>query len=145
MQTFVPYADIYKCASSLDRSRLNKQRVETFQILRAITDSDYGWQNHPAVIMWRGHGGALRLYGLIMCDEWVAQGGNDQTDLRGRIEAFTFEHDSFPAWWGDERIHVSHRSNLLRKDPQWYGKLWSEPDMPYFWPSQHADYQLPSA
>ena len=140
LQTFVPYPDVHKCALALDRLRLNKQRIEAFQILRAITDDTYGWQNHPAVHMWRGYGGALRLYGLAMCDEWVAQDGNDKTDLRGRIEAFQFEEDSFPKWWGDNRVHASHRSNLLVKDKDWYGKLWNDAPMPYFWPSKEPEY-----
>ena len=39
-------------------------------------------------------------------------------------------------WIGDERFHSSHRSNLLRKDPIYYGKYdWKEtPDLPYYWP-----------
>jgi hypothetical protein len=42
-----------------------------------------------------------------------------------------------PPWWGDERLHASHRSNLLRKDPAHYGRFgWAEPpDLPYFWPA----------
>jgi hypothetical protein len=37
---------------------------------------------------------------------------------------------------GQEEIHASHRSNLLRKDSEFYGKFgWAEPDdLPYFWP-----------
>ena len=37
---------------------------------------------------------------------------------------------------GDERLHTSHRSNLLRKAPEWYGQFgWTEaPDMAYWWP-----------
>jgi hypothetical protein len=33
-------------------------------------------------------------------------------------------------------LHDSHRSNLLRKDPQWYGQFgWTVPDdLPYVWP-----------
>jgi hypothetical protein len=42
-----------------------------------------------------------------------------------------------PPWLGLEIYHASHRSNLLRKDPVWYGKFgWIEsPDLPYYWPS----------
>ena len=25
-----------------------------------------------------------------------------------------------PNWWGDNRVHQSHRNNLYRKDPQYY-------------------------
>ena len=60
MQTFLPYPDFAKSAACLDNKRLNKQIVECYQILRAITDPTYGWQNHPAVNMWRGFKGAYR-------------------------------------------------------------------------------------
>jgi hypothetical protein len=140
MQTFVPFDDADLVAMALDRKRLNKQRIETFQVLRAITDPTYGWQSHPAVHMWRGHVGALRSYGLSMCNEWIRQGGSDKTLLRDRIAAFRFDHDDFPAWWGDDRVHRSHRSNLLMKDSEWYGQLWQENPMPYFWPTKHPEY-----
>lgn len=142
MQTFVPYDDIHRIASVLDRRRLNKQRVEAFQVLRAITDPTYGWQQHPAVHMWRGHGGFLRLYGLALCDEWLAQGGADNADLRGRIAAFDFDDDEPPLWWGDDRVHRSHRSNLLCKEPDHYTRFWNEDEMPYFWPSKSREYAV---
>ena len=44
--------------------------------------------------------------------------------------------DALPPWLGTESLHASHRSNLLRKDPDWYGRFgWTEPpDLPYIWP-----------
>jgi hypothetical protein len=44
--------------------------------------------------------------------------------------------ETYPPWLGDERLHASHRSNLLRKDPEHYGQFeWTEPDdLPYWWP-----------
>lgn len=52
-----------------------------------------------------------------------------------------FSTARFPAWWGDESVHASHRSNLLRKDPQFYSAFgWSEPhDLPYVWPEGGAE------
>ena len=46
------------------------------------------------------------------------------------------ENIVMPEWIGDDRVHASHRSNLLRKDFSFYSKFgWSESsDMPYFWP-----------
>jgi hypothetical protein len=43
---------------------------------------------------------------------------------------------SYPDWFGNKEFHASHRSNLLRKDPEFYGKYgWTEPhDLPYIWP-----------
>ena len=45
-------------------------------------------------------------------------------------------HPAAPFWWGDDRLHASHRSALLRKNPSHYARFgWSEPpDLPYFWP-----------
>ena len=37
MQTFLPYPDIQKSLESLDNKRLGKQRVESYQIISAIT------------------------------------------------------------------------------------------------------------
>jgi len=44
-----------------------------------------------------------------------------------------------PAWLGTDTFHASHRSNLLRKDPDYYGQWgWTEPsDLPYIWPQGH--------
>ena len=74
MQTFLPYRNFQKTAKSLDRQRLGKQRVEAWQILQAITNQDYGWQNHPAVKMWRGYETALSEYGIDVCKEWIDRG-----------------------------------------------------------------------
>ncbi len=39
-------------------------------------------------------------------------------------------------WLGDDAFHRAHRSNLLRKDPEWYGAVFDDvPDhLPYVWP-----------
>jgi hypothetical protein len=44
--------------------------------------------------------------------------------------------DNFlPDWIGDDRVHASHRSNLLRKDYDFYSQYnWTEPtDIQYHW------------
>ena len=88
MQTFLPYDDFERSARALDRKRLGKQRVETIQVVRALTRPGYGWVNHPAVLMWRGFEEALGRYGFTCCQAWVELGfGNTcaltiATDLR---------------------------------------------------------------
>lgn len=42
MQTFLPYPDFAESASVLDRQRLGKQRVETLQVMKALTVPGYG-------------------------------------------------------------------------------------------------------
>jgi hypothetical protein len=77
VQTFVPYPDLRASCQVLDGPRLGKQRVETFQILRALTWPSYAWKNHPAVRMWRGFVPGLVLYGVENCREWTRRGNAD--------------------------------------------------------------------
>ena len=139
MQTFLPYPDLQASCVVLDDRRLGKQRVETFQILRALTWPDYAWKNHPAVTMWRGFVPALVEYGLASCREWVRRGYADS--VATQLLAWTGGEEPtgapLPPWWGWEALHLSHRSNLLRKDPAHYRPLFGdEPDdLPYVWPA----------
>ena len=77
MQTFLPYSDFRRTASVLDLRRLGKQRVETLQILRALTFDDYGWRSHPAVTMWVGYTPALVTYGVVVTERWCKAGFAD--------------------------------------------------------------------
>jgi hypothetical protein len=132
VQTFLPYADFEESASVLDWRRLGKQRVEASQILNALADPSYGWQNHPAVRMWRGHEAALRRYRNAMIREWVRRGYQNNMPLTRAGGT-----PKMPPWLGCRRFHDSHRSNLLRKDPAHYTQLgWGiSPNLPYLWPS----------
>jgi len=134
MQTFMPSPEFAASARALDRMRLGKQRVEAWQIIQALTRPDYGWKNHPATKMWRGHVPALATYGMAICDEWLARGYADS--LREKFAALADPAAPPPAWVGDERVHASHRSKLLEKLPEWYGRHgWTEaPGMAYVWP-----------
>lgn len=144
MQTFLPHPDDRASAALLDDRRLGKQRVETLQILRALTWYTYGWRNHPAVRMWRGFVPALVHYGLAVCDEWEARGRADA--VRPALVEFTggvapsmqrlHRLGQRPPWLGLEALHLSHRSALVRKDPEHYRPLFPDvpDDLPYLWP-----------
>lgn len=145
MQTFLPYEDYARSASVLDRPRLGKQRVETLQVLRALVIPDYGWQRHPVVQMWTGYVPALVSYGLACTQEWTAGGAADTTaalitefapEVAGVAQEDLARAGHLPPWTGDERLHLSHRSNLVRKDPERYRPvLGAVPDdLPYWWP-----------
>lgn len=136
MQTFLPYPDFKKSLQCLDYKRLGKQRVEAFQILKALRDPTYGWHNHPAVIMWKFYRNALKHYMNLAIEEWISRGYNNNMKiipLRGRL--------IYPPWFGIEEFHASHRSNLLRKDYNFYSQYnWKEPDnLPYVWPSKNIE------
>jgi hypothetical protein len=152
MQTFLPYPDFADSAAALDPKRLGKQRVEALQVVRALTVPGYGWQNHPAVLMWRGHLEALGRYGLVVVEAWLGRGFGDtcaasivrELGAAGiepvRTQAELADAGALPPWLGDEALHRSHRSALLHKDPDWYGPRFPgvPDDLPYVWPVRSA-------
>jgi len=131
MQTFLPFPNSKKSAQCLDWRRLGKQRVESYQIHLIVSGQRTvgGWINHPAVTMWRGFADALADYHNEMIDEWVARGYQNNMDKLPVVELV------MPYWWGDEDLHASHRSNLLRKDYDYYSQFgWTEPsNLEYVW------------
>ena len=131
MQTFLPYSDFYKSIKCLDYKRLGKQRVEAKQILNALRGKSKGWVNHPATKMWKGYEDALSFYHNLCILEWTNRGFNNTMELE-----IVGEEMNLPIWLGNEDFHNSHKSNLLRKDPIFYGKFgWNVPhDLPYIWP-----------
>ena len=153
MQTFLPYPDFARSAAVLDGPRLGKQRVETLQVLRALELPDYGWVNHPAVRMWRGCTPALVAYGLAVVDAWTRTGRADSTgaliaefapEVVGRPQSALSA--LMPPWLGNEDLHRSHRSALLRKEPEFYEPLFGdEPEMPYLWPDPPSPAPPPRA
>ena len=142
MQTFLPYPDFAESARVLDRQRLGKQRVENLQIMKALTTGE-GWINHPATKMWRGHEDWLLVYQQAVCSEWTeVRGYKDTCWEKTRILFLEGQPGGIlngpPTWLGNEDFHAAHRSNLLRKNPEWYGQFgWTEPDdLKYVWPVQ---------
>jgi hypothetical protein len=138
VQTFLPYADFRKSMQVLDRQRLGKQRVEAWQIYRALTGQSKGWVNHPATKMWRGHEELLCYYGWLACEEWTRRGYKDSLAPRFLAPLLErgIENAIAPEWLGREDIHASHRSNLLRKNHDHYQQFgWTDdPSAPYIWP-----------
>jgi hypothetical protein len=148
VQTFLPYADFERSARALDAKRLGKQRVECIQVLRGLTVPTYGWRHHPAVKMWRGHEEALGRYSFTCCEVWGELGFGDTcaatigSELaahgveRVRTQDQLAEAGALPPWLGDDEFHLSHRSALVRKDPNFYGPRFPgvPVDLPYVWP-----------
>lgn len=133
MQTFLPYTKYSMTAEILDDRRLGKQRVEASQILDILEGrTDNNWKHHVAVRMWQGYTNTLKLYYNIILSEWIDRGYENKMpfmSIEGRIV--------HPPWLSDERLSLSHRGNLLRKDPEYYGRFnWfdADPEAPYWWP-----------
>jgi len=139
MQVFLPYPDIKQSLQSLDYRRLGKQRVEANQIINILEKKvlTNAWRNHPAVLMFVGFTDLLKWYYNSAIDEWIGRGYNN---TMSKQESCIWEETKFPAWWGDDRFHSSHRSKLLFKDPKFYCRYgWTEPNnLEYFWPSKEG-------
>ena len=132
MQTFLPLESIPLSMTALDDKRLGKQRVEALQIIKALTIDDYGWKNHPCVKMWDGHLDWLKYYMKCAIKEWIRRGFKNTMIID---EDYNLTEDNKPNWLGDDRVHGSHRANLIRKDPKYYSKhKWTDdPSTPYYW------------
>lgn len=127
MQTFVPFDNNKDSAAVLDSKRLNKQLLEGRQIYSILLSkrTSGAWVNHPAVKMWRNFHDALFLYLKDIKDECDHRGIKTQKNWDAIISMndnpiYDVPNIVMPNWWGDERVHQSHRNNLYRKDPQYY-------------------------
>ncbi len=150
----MPDPDFRRSAECLDDRRLGKQRVETLQIMQVLvklrwnntvgqieTFEPRGWRNHPAVLMWTGHELALLAYQQEVCGVWTSRGYQDTCypktlGLVRRLHGEQLPEYVDPPWLGDDALHRSHQSNLIRKDPDYYGALFPgvAADEPYVWP-----------
>jgi len=142
MQIFLPYPDFRESLRVLDNKRLGKQRVETYQIISAITrrpkldGTPYkGWLNHPCTIMWKDYVEALKVYMNISIEEWIGRGFKNTMEIETIPKSFTY-----PPFIGNDRFHSSHIANLLKKEPEFYNKYgWIEnPSDPYVWMDNHG-------
>lgn len=153
MQVFVPSTDMRESVRVLDTLRLRKQLLECVGILsilhnlpKADGSPRKGHLNHPAVLQWKYWPGCLATYAM-MCVEEMESRGFFSEKMRASAEAFDTD-DIKPIWWGDERVHSTHRSRLLQKDPVHYGKFnWEEMNQEpqsYWWaiPTGESEYNL---
>jgi len=127
MQTFVPFDNFEDSAAVLDNKRLNKQLLEGRQIYKILASGQTSgaWVNHPAVKMWRGYDNALFDYLRVIKDECLYRNIQTEKNWNALTEMYKWNWhrgDSIvmPPWWGDNRVHQSHRNNLYRKDPEYY-------------------------
>lgn len=136
MQTFLSHYCALDIARSLDDKRLNKQILECDQLLDLILGiKDNQWKNHPACRMWIDYPDVLLFYRNTMRDEWRYRGKNDSRGYRHDISV-DIDNITYPPFMQDPRIILSHRSNLMKKYPQFYSKYgWMDFGLEgYYWP-----------
>lgn len=133
MQTFLPYPAIRDSLDALDNKRLNKQVLETYQILKVLSGQSpsNAWRNHPAVLMWEGAEDELWRYGMTaiaMADMRGIKTENHLANFKAlsKIAALSWS-DNEPAWRKNpttvKRVTTTHKANLYRKDPIYYAEF----------------------
>ena len=140
MQTFLPYPSFAESAQCLDKRRLNNQIKECQQILNALLNPEAkGWKNHPAVLMWKGHEDYLYYYATECYRIWRMHSPNDHLSFKKILEMDIPRNNEKPSWLGYQKFHDSHKSNLLRKDFEFYSQYnWNIPsDLEYVWPTKN--------
>ena len=125
----MPYSDFKMSVECLDYKRLGKQRVEAMQTYNQVTKGKGGYPHHPVNKMWQGYPDALAYYHNLCIEEWVSRG------YKNTMELLPVGFINVPDWVGNKSLHASHRSNLLRKDQEFYSQYgWVEPtDLAYVW------------
>jgi hypothetical protein len=155
MQTFLPYPAMRDSLDALDNKRLNKQILETYQILNVLSGQSKSgaWRNHPAVLMWEGAEAELWRYGMTAIKLADMRGIKTENNLANMNALAKKVGASWgtdePAWRRNpetlKRVNATHKANLYRKDSHYYAEfgnsLGGEYNKPccegclYYWPT----------
>jgi len=122
--------------------RLNCQCKEAKQIIDILENEDKntkkrGWINHPAVLQWKNYLNALKLYYNTAVLIWNKQKKKDGSPVKQKQPLNIQGPIIFPPWLGNSKFHLSHQSNLLRKNKEYYSKYFDcDDNLSYYWPSK---------
>lgn len=135
--TLFPHIGFFKSVRPLDDARLSKQRQDALKILKGLM-GDPEVPYHLSQEAWGGFEYALGVYGMTACSEWQNK-RHHRDNLAFEIHKILecVPHDlTMPPWMGDLNFHRSHRSYLIRKNPEHYATVWpnTPENMPIFWP-----------
>jgi hypothetical protein len=91
--------------------------------------------------MWRGHVDALKLYYNTIVEEWIKRGFKNNMKLY-KISPYV----EAPWFVKNPNVNYSHQASLIRKYPDYYGKIFTPPpvflDYKYIWPSDLQESQI---
>ena len=139
MQTWLPYSDFWMTARCLDNRTLSIQRFEAWTLLVSLRYND-GYAPPKLANMWREHTPWLIAYGNAVCIEWERRHGETSELSRLFKDAVPTPLDyrelDYPPWLGYPLLHVSHRANLIKVNPDHYQPQWpGVPEgIPLVWP-----------
>ena len=141
MQTFLPYPTMRDSLDALDNKRLNKQILETYQILKVLSGKSPsgGWRNHPAVLMWAGAEDELWRYGQVamaLAEMRDIKTDKNKSNFKDLVKTSSRHWgNNEPLWRSSpsvlKRVTTTHKANLYRKDPEYYHDFADAVDSPY--------------
>lgn len=116
---YITYSDFDRIASTYNEDTAREQILAAFRILAHMTPDK----------MWKGYEYTLARYGHTLC---LAS----QNCLLDKFNTYLSELDPNkpPDWLRDKYMQMTHRSCLLRLDPDYYGDIWPRtPTDLYYW------------
>ena len=131
MILWLPYESFGRSASVMDSRTLSIQRYDAWRLLHLLTKGiPEGMKVTPTILMWKNYPSWVACYGMATSLEWEAR-SNKKSEItemfRHHLDVADVT-DPYPPWLGDSVLHLSHRSNMIRLDPDHYMTLW--PDLP---------------
>ena len=148
MLTLLPYPSFKQSAKVLFNNELTDQLKTVDRILNVLhrVDADIsGWNNSPGVLMWEGFESQLCTYGIYLADNIKTRDLTQSVliDLN-TVESSIIWHlectgdigsTDQPKWFGEEKLHLSHQSELIRINAEYRSVFPYVPtDVPIVWP-----------
>lgn len=144
MMIWLPFENFEECARSMDSRTLTIQRFDAWRLLHMLQHGvPAGMGQNATLRMWRDYPTWVAAYGMAICLEWekTSDRPSELTQLfRDYLDVIDVTED-YPRWLGDSMLHMSHRSNMIKLDPDRYMKLWPGviEGMPLMWPKEEGD------
>jgi hypothetical protein len=118
MKILFPKSSILGSVRTLDNKTLDRQRADAYRVLKILRNPNHPSNLLPIVKMWKGCETVLNIYFNMCCQEYVRRGfRNGLSTIRVNIGNL-----NWPSWFGDDKIHSSHRSYLLYVNPEYYAQ-----------------------
>lgn len=119
-KTPLPYPEFDRCAQVLDHRRLGQTRaINLPRLFRYVRDGKHIGQ--PSVDMWRDYPYWLMRYAIEIFREWDRRGYKDTMwpivmEIYSSYPIEMQRRSERPPWLGRQDIHLSHQSNLIRRE-----------------------------
>ena len=138
MMTWMTRMSFLDTADDLTEAHLAQGIRESELMFEALTiGSAEVPENHPVLQGWIGYERALAAYNVALSIGLAIRGYANPTHLSiaGKVQRSDLPQFELPPWLSDTDILRSHRSNLTRRWPKQYQKLFGvSRRLPYLYP-----------